>query len=52
LYQLPEQYRNYFDSESWKYDARMDWRWNSLARYDWHEHEERVDGYSYFIYRV
>jgi hypothetical protein len=24
LYQLPEQYRNYFDSESWKYDARMD----------------------------
>jgi len=52
LYQLPEHYRQYFDRESWKSDARHDGRGNSLGRYDGNENEETVNGTTYYIYRT
>lgn len=52
LYQLPERYRQYFDRESWKSDARKDGRGNSLSRYDGYENEETVNGTTYYIYRT
>jgi hypothetical protein len=51
LPELPEQYHNYFDSESWKADARYDGRGHSLNRYDGTEYEEEVEGETYYIYR-
>lgn len=52
LPQLPEAYRNYFDHEAWKRDARHDGRGHSLSSYDGNEHEEKIDGVWYFIYRT
>ena len=52
LYQLPEQYRQYFDRESWKDDARNDGRGNSLNRYNGNEDYEDVNGTTYYIYRT
>lgn len=40
-----------FDEEMWKRDAKMDGRGHSLSRYDGHEHEEVVNGTTYYIYR-
>lgn len=59
LYELPEQYRSYFDRERWKADARIDGRGHSLNRYDGSEdYVDLVDWTSiekvsitYFIYR-
>ena len=51
LDQLPEAYRNYFDSESWKHDAKNDGRGHSLSTYDGREYEEDVNGTTYYIYR-
>lgn len=52
LPELPEQYCNYFDSESWKSDARYDGRGHCLASYDGHENEETVQGETFYIYRI
>ena len=48
LHELPEAYRNYFDCEAWKSDARYDGRAHSLARYDGNESEQ--DGF--YIYQT
>lgn len=52
LYLLPEAYRNYFDREAWKRDAQHDGRGHSLSGYDGNEHEEKIDGVWYYIYRT
>jgi len=49
---LPEQWQSYFDREAWKKDARQYGRGNTLASYDGHEHEETVDGETFYIYRT
>jgi len=48
LHELPECYRNYFDNEAWKSDAKMDGRGHSLNRYDGNEYN--VDGF--YIYQT
>ncbi len=52
LHELPEQYRQYFDSEGWKDDARMDGRAHSLNRYDGGEEEIEYNGTDFYIYRT
>ena len=53
LPELPEAYRSYFDSESWKRDAKIsDGRGHALSSYDAKEYEEKADGVWYYIYRV
>lgn len=43
----------YFDRAAWKRDALMsDGYGQTLSPYDGNEHEERIDGDWYFIYRV
>lgn len=49
--ELPENLRSYFDDEAWKEDARMDGRGHIISRYDGYEHEETVNGTTYYIYR-
>lgn len=50
---LNDSYRLYFDEEAWKKDARVEGsRGNSLATYDGEEHEETINGTTYYIYRV
>lgn len=49
--QLPEDLQFYFDDEKWKRDARLDGRGHSIARYDGEEHEETIDGTTFYIYR-
>lgn len=56
LHELPESYRQYFDREAWKSDARYDGRGHSLNRYDGNEYEETVyneygERKDYYIYR-
>jgi hypothetical protein len=51
LCELPEQYRSYFDRESWKSDARHDGRGHSLNRYDGGEDSQTVEGEEIYIYR-
>lgn len=51
LPEIPENMQNYFDTDSWKQDARMDGRGHSLSSYDGCEHFEDVDGTTYYIYR-
>lgn len=48
LYELPEQYRGYFDREGWKSDAKYDGRGHSLSGYDGVEYES-FNGF--YIYR-
>lgn len=48
LPEIPETYRNYFDVEAWKRDARLDGRGHALASYDSEENYSR----GYFIYRI
>lgn len=52
LPELPKNLRYYFDSEKWKKDASFDGRGHSLASYDGEEHEEKVNGTTYYIYRI
>ena len=40
------------DEEKWKNDARHDGRGHCLSSYDGHEHEVKVDGEWFYIYRV
>ena len=42
----------YFDEDKWKQDARDDGRGHSLSSYDGNEHEEDVNGTTYYIYRI
>jgi hypothetical protein len=52
LPEIPEAYRQYFDSEKWKDDARIDGsRGQMLNSWDGNEHEEEVNGTDYYIYR-
>ena len=56
LHELPKSYRQYFDREAWKSDARYDGRGHSLNRYDGNEYEETVyneygERKDYYIYR-
>lgn len=45
---IPEAYRRYFNSKSFKYDCSDDGRGHSLAGYDGHENKEN----NFFIYRI
>lgn len=49
--ELPKAYKDYFDRESWKSDAKCDGRGYSLGRYDGIEHEEIVNNTYYYIYK-
>lgn len=51
LPEIPETYRNYFDNDAWKSDAKQDGRGHSLSRYDGNEDEQTVLGTTYYIYR-
>lgn len=51
LPELHKNYRNYFDRESWKSDARYDGRAHCLNRYDGGEDVETVNETDYYIYR-
>lgn len=42
----------YFDRDAWKRDAKHDGRGYCLSPYDGEEHEIKVDGTWYFIYRT
>lgn len=48
LPELDDNLQNYFDTEAWKEDARMDGRGHSIASYDGDEHEVG----DYLIYRM
>ena len=52
LPEIPEPYRNYFDNEAWKEDAKYEGRGHTLATYDGEENEEEVNGTTYYIYRT
>lgn len=56
LHELPENYREYFDSEKFKNDCSFDGRGHSLASYDGAENEETVHTYdgaeTFYIYRT
>jgi len=52
LPEIPETYRNYFDSDAWKRDAKYDGRGHTLSSYDGEEHEENIAGEWFYIYRV
>jgi len=52
LPEIPDAYRSYFDNEAWKEDAKQDGRGHSLSSYDGHEHEETVNGETFYIYRT
>lgn len=41
----------YFDTEAWKRDARMEGRGHALNRYDGEEDEIEVNGETYYSYR-
>lgn len=43
---------NYFDRDAWKRDAKFDGRGHSLSSYDGDEHEVKIDGTWYYIYRT
>lgn len=42
----------YFDRDAWKRDARHDGRGHCLSSYDGEEHEIKVDGEWFYIYRT
>jgi len=50
--ELPELAQRYFDRDAWKRDAKHDGRGHSLSGYDGDEHEVKIDGEWYFIYRT
>lgn len=51
LPEIPEQYRNYFNQESFKDNCKYDGRAHSLSRYDGKEDEQTVNNTTYYIYR-
>lgn len=51
LPELNENYRQYFDNEGWKSDARMDGRWHTLNRYDWGEDDITYNWVVYYCYQ-
>ena len=46
--ELPKTYRNYFDYEKWKRDAKYDGRGHSLSSFDGIENEQN----GYYIYKM
>lgn len=46
--ELPKTYRNYFDYEKWKHDAKYDGRGHSLSSFDGIENEQN----GYYIYKI
>ena len=52
LPEVSENARGYFDREAWKNDAQIDGRGHSLSGYDGCEHEETINGTTYYIYRT
>jgi hypothetical protein len=50
--EFPEAYKQYFDREAWKRDARHDGAGHSLASYDGEERGATIDGETYYVYRV
>lgn len=52
LCELPEAYRNYFDSEAFKNDCSFDGRGHTISSYDGQETEEKVNDTWYYIYRI
>ncbi|MGL5690437.1 MAG: hypothetical protein ACRDD8_06400 [Bacteroidales bacterium] len=52
LPEIPEAYRSYFNSESFKRDAKMDGREMFLATYDHIENEATYNDTVYYIYRI
>jgi len=51
LPEISEQYRSYFDYESFKRDCSFDGRGHTLNSYDGTEYEETVNGTTYFLYQ-
>lgn len=49
---IAETLARYFDRDAWKRDARHDGRGHSLSPYDGEEHEEKIGGVCYYIYRT
>lgn len=49
---LPEMAQRYFDSDSWKREAKMDGRGPALSVYDGKEREQQVGGQCFFIYHT
>lgn len=52
LPELPATAQQYFDRDAWKRDARHDGRGHCLSSYDGEEHEEKINGEWFFIYRT
>ena len=52
LPECPPTIAPYFDRDAWKRDARYDGRGHVLASYDGDEHEVKIDGEWFYIYRV
>ena len=50
LPEKPECYQNYFDSDDWKEDAKMDGRGHSLSGYNGEEYEYCIDNEYLYIY--
>ena len=50
--EIPDHIRPYFDEEKWKDDARYDGRGHIISTYDGCENEEKVNGTTYYIYRM
>ena len=51
LPEIPEYYRFYFDTERWIEDAKMHGRGHTLNSWDGQEHEQKIDGVWYYIYK-
>jgi hypothetical protein len=47
-----ETLKQYFDTEAWKRDARMDGRGHSLSSYDGNEDEISADDETFYLYRI
>ena len=51
LSQIPDYLRQYFDDEEWKDDNSSD-RGHYLGQSDGDEHEETINGNTYYIYKI
>ena len=51
LSQIPSSLHQYFDDEEWKYDNSSD-RGSYLGQSDGDEHEETINGNTYYIYKI
>lgn len=52
LHELPAVAQQYFDRDAWKRDAEYDGRGHCLSPYDGEEHEIKIDGEWFYIYRT